>query len=137
MGFEQWRRRRQPKLMIIPMIDIIFFLLVFFMMNMLSMVNGYSINVKLPAAQSAVVNLQREVAIAIAADGTIYVDRVIVNLQGLQTILAQAKTQNNAVTVTLNSDENVAYGIVVKVIDIVKNAGITDLVIGVQKQNGA
>ena len=52
----QLRNRRQferPSIMIIPMIDIMFFLLVFFMMTSLSMVDLHSLGVQLPRASAA------------------------------------------------------------------------------------
>ena len=53
MKLREWRVSRQPRLMIIPMIDIIFFLLVFFMLSTLYMVEQKTLPVQLPAAQAA------------------------------------------------------------------------------------
>lgn len=53
MKLSDLRSERQPKLMIIPMIDIIFFLLVFFIMSTLYMVDQQTIPVNLPQAASA------------------------------------------------------------------------------------
>ena len=47
----------KPEIMIIPMIDIMFFLLVFFMMSTLSMVNVKTVDVDMPQAQSAATQL--------------------------------------------------------------------------------
>ena len=47
MRLERFENEKKPKIMIIPMIDIIFFLLVFFMMSMLSMVTQRSIGLRL------------------------------------------------------------------------------------------
>lgn len=59
MQFRNLRTTSKPRLMIIPMIDIIFFLLVFFMMSMLSMVVQRSMPVQLPAASAGAVDLQK------------------------------------------------------------------------------
>ena len=53
MKLESMNVEKKPKIMIIPMIDIIFFLLVFFMMSMLSMVVQKSINLNLPQTATA------------------------------------------------------------------------------------
>lgn len=53
MKLRSLRTQRQPRLMIIPMIDIIFFLLVFFMMSTLYMVEQRTIPVNLPQAAAA------------------------------------------------------------------------------------
>lgn len=52
MRLERFENEKKPKIMIIPMIDIIFFLLVFFMMSMLSMVTQRSIGLNLPQAST-------------------------------------------------------------------------------------
>jgi len=53
MNFSNHRLKKKPEFMIIPMIDIIFFLLVFFMMNSLQTVAQKALAVQLPQAQSA------------------------------------------------------------------------------------
>lgn len=58
MKLESMNVEKKPKIMIIPMIDIIFFLLVFFMMSMLSMVVQKSINLNLPQTATAKVNVE-------------------------------------------------------------------------------
>ena len=53
MRLRQLRDFEKPSIMIIPMIDIMFFLLVFFMMSSLSMVDMHSLGVRLPVASNA------------------------------------------------------------------------------------
>ncbi|HBS60719.1 MAG TPA: biopolymer transporter ExbD, partial [Firmicutes bacterium] len=69
MKLRNLRLERQPKLMIIPMIDIIFFLLVYFMMSTLYMVEQRTLPVNLPQAAAAQSDLQKNVAITVARDG--------------------------------------------------------------------
>ncbi|MDU2095607.1 MAG: biopolymer transporter ExbD, partial [Negativicoccus succinicivorans] len=64
MKLREMRVSKQPKLMIIPMIDIIFFLLVFFMMSMLTMVVQKSVDLSLPKTQSAKVSMETTVPIS-------------------------------------------------------------------------
>ena len=59
MKLESLGVEKKPKIMIIPMIDIIFFLLIFFMMSMLSMVVQKSINLNLPQTTSARLNMDK------------------------------------------------------------------------------
>ena len=56
--FTNVRMKKKPAFMIIPMIDIIFFLLVFFMMNSLQTVAQKALSVQLPQAQSAAAPVQ-------------------------------------------------------------------------------
>ena len=75
MRLERFENEKKPKIMIIPMIDIIFFLLVFFMMSMLSMVTQRSIGLNLPQASTAVIETTEELPVSIAEDGTIFVEK--------------------------------------------------------------
>ena len=72
----------RPQLMIIPMIDIILFLLVFFMMSMLSMVVQKSMPLTLPQAESAKVSMTRNIPVTITADGGIYYERDLMTPYG-------------------------------------------------------
>ena len=83
MQLRNLRTTNKPKLMIIPMIDIIFFLLVFFMMSMLSMVVQKSVPVNLPAAQTAKVDIQKKVPITVTSDGSIYVNDKHMDINGM------------------------------------------------------
>ena len=83
MQIRSMRTTNKPKLMIIPMIDIIFFLLVFFMMSMLSMVVQKSMPVQLPAAASSKVDMDKKIPVTITADGTVYVEQMPVPMEQL------------------------------------------------------
>ena len=69
MKLESMNVEKKPKIMIIPMIDIIFFLLVFFMMSMLTMVVQKSINLNLPQTASAQIDLQKTLLLRKTSDG--------------------------------------------------------------------
>ncbi|SUP79508.1 protein TolR [Veillonella criceti] len=75
MKLKSMKIDHQPKLMIIPMIDIIFFLLVFFMMSMLTMVVQKSVPIQLPQAATSKVSLDEVLPITVASDGTIYLEK--------------------------------------------------------------
>ena len=74
MKISTLRNDRKPKLMIIPMIDIIFFLLVFFMMSTLYMVEQKSLPVKLPEARNAAVDMTNNFVVTMKKDGTLYLE---------------------------------------------------------------
>ena len=72
--FTNLRTKRKPIFMIIPMIDIIFFLLVFFMMNSLQTVAQKALSVQLPQAQHASAPVQMPIIITVDAQGHITLD---------------------------------------------------------------
>ena len=73
MRLQQLDVDKKPKIMIIPMIDIIFFLLVFFMMSMLTMVVQKSISLNLPQTVTSKLDIEKALPVAITSDGKIYV----------------------------------------------------------------
>ena len=114
----------RPQLMIIPMIDIIFFLLVFFMMSMLSMVVQKSMPLTLPQAESAKVSMTRNVPVTITADGGIYYERDRMSLRDLTARLKEDVAHGEDISVILRGDAAASYGTVVQVMDVVKHLGI-------------
>lgn len=114
----------KPVLMIIPMIDIIFFLLVFFMMSMLTMVTQKTIALNLPKTTVAKVDTTKTVPVSVTKDGQIYVEQDPVTLEELSARLATMKTGDEKLTVVLRGDTEVNYGAVVSVMDVIRLSGI-------------
>ena len=75
MRLQQLDVDKKPKIMIIPMIDIIFFLLVFFMMSMLTMVVQKSISLNLPQTVTSKLDIEKALPVAVTSDGQIYVEQ--------------------------------------------------------------
>lgn len=127
------RTTNKPRLMIIPMIDIIFFLLVFFMMSMLSMVVQRSMPVNLPVASAGAVDLQRKIPITVTADGKIYVEETATDLQGMMQRLQAEKAKGTDITVILRADKAAQYGAFVQVLDTLKTMDITKIAVATEK----
>lgn len=121
--------------MIIPMIDIIFFLLVFFMMTSLSMVDLHSLGVQLPFAQAAQQEPQAQFVVTIKKDGSLWLNGKVIEKGEL---LASAKDQqagNSNFSVVLCADRDIDYGQVSDVLDSFKKAGITHLGLAAEKRD--
>ena len=123
MKLRNLRIDSQPQLMIIPMIDIIFFLLVFFMMSTLYMVEQHTIPVNLPQAAAAQSEPTRSINITVLSDGRVVFEQEELPLQLLQRrISLELQKQPDSVFV-LRGDEKVEYGNVIEVLDQMKQAG--------------
>lgn len=129
MQLRSLRTTNKPKLMIIPMIDIIFFLLVFFMMSMLSMVVQKSVPINLPSSQTAKVDIQKKVPITVTADGSIYVEQTKTTIDGMIKYLQIEQGKDTEMTVVLRGDKAVQYGRFVQVLDTLKQMNITKIAI--------
>jgi len=128
------RTTNKPKLMIIPMIDIIFFLLVFFMMSMLSMVVQKSMPVNLPTATASSVDLQRKIPITITADGKIYVEQDAYDLNGMAKRLEAEKAKGGDLTIILRADQRAQYGEFVQVLDTLKNMQLNKIAVATESK---
>ena len=105
MRINSLKEDRKPLLMIIPMIDIIFFLLVFFMMSMLTMVTQKTIALNLPKATIAKVDTTKTVPVSITEDGRLFLEQNLVSEEELARRLVSLKTENEKLTVVLRGDE--------------------------------
>lgn len=129
MQLRSLRTTNKPKLMIIPMIDIIFFLLVFFMMSMLSMVVQKSVPINLPSSQTAKVDIQKKVPITVTADGSIYIEQTKTTIDGMIKYLQIEQGKGTEMTVVLRGDKAAQYGTFVQVLDTLKQMKITKIAI--------
>lgn len=126
-------RRRPPRkarIEIIPMIDTVFFLLVFFMMASLAMTVHGGIPVNLPKAAKAEA-ARGPVSISIARDGVVYIEREpIEHAQLTARLQARGRTEPD-LAVVIEADTEVLHGRVVDVMDAVRLAGVGKLAIAV------
>ena len=127
MRLREWRVACQPRLMIVPMIDIVFFLLVFFMLSTLHMVEQKTLPVQLPAAQVSQGDSKKQIAVTVTVNGQIYIEDEIVPVELLkERVKAELSRQQDAFFV-LRADRNVEYGRVVAVMDALKAVGVQRL----------
>ena len=134
MKLRDRRITENPRLMIIPMIDVIFFLLVFFMMSTMFMVEQKVLSVTLPAASAAQVDTARTTPVTVMADGTLRFDDAVVSLAALEEKIQMALAGNRDSRFVLRADRAVAYGRVVEVLDIFRKLNIQRLTVAVEQQ---
>jgi len=130
------KRPREPKkarIVIIPLIDVMFFLLVTFMLASLSMQNLNSIKVNLPKGQSSSIpNDNHLITISISKDQTIYVNKTPVSLDVLESYLKTHFNPNQYVIIA--SDKEAPSGIMVKAMLKAQNAGFFHLLIALKSK---
>ncbi len=110
---------------IIPLIDIMFFLLASFMLVSLSMVNLKSVKVNLPTATTATLDTKSDFAsISVDKDGAVYLDKQPLGANELAQRLNAWHHTNENVRVFISGDQDVRYGTVIHVLDLVRSTGI-------------
>ena len=120
---------------IVPMIDVVFALLTFFIMSTLTLTRSESLSVNLPSAQTAKpIDQERPVEITIDAKGSLSIDRQTVELSELRDRIKKALSNNTQKTVLIRADEQVTHGKVVAVMDAVRQVAGAKLAIASQKK---
>lgn len=134
MNLRSMKVQEEPKLMIIPMIDIIFFLLVFFMISTMTMVQQNTFKVGLPQASSAQLDMNQHANITVMADGNIAFNKESLDKEQLIRRVQIELQRNPDLQVILNGDKDVNYGFVIETFDALKQAGVKKLSIAVEKR---
>jgi biopolymer transport protein ExbD len=129
--------RREPekaRIEVIPMIDIIFFLLVFFMISTLSMTINRGLPVSLPKAASSQRDLRESFNITVTREGDIFLNKEPITLQEIGQRVQDGLMQDPELLAVINADDHAIHGAVVEIMDKVRLAGVTRLAIAVKPE---
>ncbi len=125
-------RRAEPVVDVTPLIDIIFQLVLFFMVST-TFVSAPGIEVDLPRSSAdTVLREQDDLSIWISSDGAVYVDDRAVDFSGLELAMDRAAQNNPNTLVMLKADREVDHGRVVAVMDAARSRGLTQLAIATE-----
>ena len=102
---------------ILPMIDVIFSILAFFIISSLFLTRSQGLPVDLPSAQTAEPKQSVQLNITIEPDGKMFLDRQPIELDALKGALTEKIKPDSESVVIINADEKVEHGTVVKVMD--------------------
>lgn len=106
-----------PQINIVPMIDVIFAILTFFVMSTLFLTRSQGLPVHLPGAATAETQLQEQTVVTIDAQGQLFLNREPTDLDAVEAQVRSQLQQTESVLVVLNADSNVTHGRVVEVMD--------------------
>ncbi|WP_196594769.1 ExbD/TolR family protein [Pectinatus sottacetonis] len=125
MRLRDRRSFTKPEVVIIPMIDIMFFLLVFFMLSTLYMVNIKTIPVNMPKTSHAEMQTRVNYLVTLKKDGSLYLeDKPITEVSLLRQAQMQKKRYPNF-AVVIRADRDIKYDKLMAFLDRLKGAGIT------------
>ena len=128
----QRRTIKKARIEIIPMIDTIFFLLVFFMISTLSMTQFKGMPVNLPKAAAGQQAPAESAALTIDKEGRLFLNQHAVDKAALGDALKQQLAENAEMLVVINADDGVSHGQVVEVMDIARAANVAKMAIAVK-----
>lgn len=115
---------KKVRIEMLPLIDIVFLLLVFFIYAMLSMAVHRGLPVLLPSSVSAKIDKELIFSVTVKSDGTLYVDKEQVSLNDLASFLKTKSAPEKEVGILLFADRSLSYQNLFQVLDQIKMAGI-------------
>jgi biopolymer transport protein ExbD len=123
---------KKARIEIIPMIDTIFFLLVFFMISTLSMARFTGVQVNLPKAASGTQPPTETIVISLTKEGQLFFNKNTVSEESLHQLLRAELVKSPELLVVVNADDGVQHGKVVEIMDQARQTGATKLSIAVK-----
>lgn len=121
-------RRKQDVSMNLPsLVDVVFLLLIFFMLTTTFSKVLTKLDVKLPEARAVVEQKTKNTIIEIAEDGRLALDGSLITLDELDKKLAQLAQEKPEETIIIKADKNVRYGEVIRIMGICKSYNLNKL----------
>jgi len=118
---------------IVPMIDVIFSILAFFIVSTLFLTRSQAIDVNLPQASTARLEQQTQITVTIESNGNIALNRQKIELENLQNSVRKLIKSTNRSLVIINADKAVSHGQVIEVMDRLRQLEGVKLAIAVEK----
>jgi biopolymer transport protein ExbD len=123
------RRKRNALINITSLIDVLFLLLIFFMVSS-TFLEQPGIKLELPYAESAAVVEQKDYVLFVNKQDKMFLNDKEVSLEELEGKIKDALPEMKDSALVLKADQDVSHGYVVKVMDIAKRSGVKKLIIG-------
>lgn len=118
---------------IVPMIDVVFAILTFFIMSTLYLTRSEGLPVNLPKAATGQTGRPAKVTVTINQQGQIALNRKAIQLEAIEGTVRQFQASNQDLLVVVNSDKNVNVGTMVAVMDRLRRVKGVKLAIATQK----
>jgi biopolymer transport protein ExbD len=127
------RKRRRGRIEIIPMIDVMFFLLATFMLASLAMQNLHSLRVDLPQGSTTPLSAPKSVTLTVTSAGDLFLDRVPVTLDTLAAALKPLLGPDEG-TIVVAADRAAPNGTVIEAMLRAREAGAEHFVFAIRKE---
>ncbi|HHU92418.1 MAG TPA: biopolymer transporter ExbD [Halanaerobiaceae bacterium] len=126
--------KKKSSIDIIPMIDVIFFILIFFMLFTTFRTSPTGIDLQLPRAVTVSEQKRENFVIDIDGNGNLYYKGEQISYDRLTSIARDIYAENNQVVAIINADRNVKYESIISAMDSLRQAGIYQLALAADKK---
>lgn len=123
-----------PQINIVPLMDVVFAILTFFVMSSLFLTRSEGLSVNLPSASSGKSQPPAQVTVTVNERGELFFNRESIQIDALEGSVRQQLKPNQDLLVVVNADKAVNHGQVVEVMDIVRRIEGAKLAIATQKR---
>ena len=126
MNYRNSRVRRTPRIDIVPLVDVLMVLIVFFLVTM-QFRNLRALNVRMPKIEPAGSNLlSNEIVLSVDREGSFFInDREVVESELVQALTGSASMANKPKALIV-ADEDVPLKRVTRLVDLCRSSGLTD-----------
>jgi len=132
--FSQKHTKEETEINLTPMLDVVFIMLIFFIVTT-SFVKETGIDVNRPSAKSTQQKGKANILIAIKNNDEIWIDKRMVDIRSVRANIERLKATNTQSSVVIQSDTEARTGVLVKVMDQIRLAGIFNISISTLKDN--
>ena len=122
------------ELNIVPMLDVVFAILTFFIMSTLFLTRSEGLPVNLPKAATSSSQQQTKIAVTVKPDGQLALNKQAVQIDQLETGVRSLVQANQQTVVVIHADEKVDHGQVVSVMDQIRKVNGVKMAIATKKQ---
>lgn len=129
------RKKEENEINLTPMLDVVFIMLIFFIVTS-SFVKESGIDVNRPGAATAERKERGNILVAISESGQIWIDRRQVDIRAVRANIERMHAENPQGTVIIQADENSKNGLVVKVMDAARQAGVAEVSLAAAVEEG-
>ena len=128
---------KKARIEIIPLIDIMFFLLASFMMVSLSQVHMKGIKVNLPSGQSGETQPKNDyISVSVDRDGHAFFDKAEMDYDTLTAKLKRTHDENPEAKVFIRGDADTVHGNIIRVLDILRSVGFYKVAFEIKSEAG-
>ena len=128
------RGKKAPEIMLSPMIDMMFLLLIFFIVSAMYMSELKTIPVKLPVASETITQSTVKFTVTIKDDGAYWLGDKVIGKPELINRAREEQKKDEKFSVVIRADENVKYQAVIGLLDSFKKAGISRVGLATEKE---
>ncbi len=125
---------KKSNINIIPMIDVIFFLLVFFMLFTSFRATPEGLEMQLPTAETVTEQPQEHIVIEISPEGEYYLEGELMPLADIQSRVQELNEEEDNLVAIINADEETKYHYVISVMDSLRQGGFSNLALAAERE---